>query len=196
MRRTVTTVAMLALLAGSAFAETPAPKAPAAGQPAPAQPAAPKPPAPVAADPSTTTAAFGDWLLRCIRATPEAPRFCEVIQTIEVEGRGTIAQLAVGRVEAKAPLKVTLVLPNNIAFATRPSLALADKDAKPLDLTWQRCLPGGCFADAALADPIVATWRGAAENGQIRFADGAGRAVALPFSFRGLPQALDAFAKN
>lgn len=183
------TIAAAALIVGVEGAT--APKAPAAP---------PAPTAPVAADPSATTAAFGDWVLRCVRAgeaAATAQRFCEVIQSIQVEGRqGPIAQLAIGRVQAKDPLKVTLVVPNNVSFATRPKLGVGDKDDKAIDLGWQRCLPGGCFADAVAREETLTAWRAATAAGQIQFPDGAGRVVAVPFSFRGLAQALDALAKT
>ncbi len=169
----------------------PAP-APAAATPAPA-PAAP----PVSADPSMTTAAFGDWLLRCVRTGENGrEKVCEVLQSITVEGQsGPFAQIAIGRLQPKDPLRVTVVLPHNVALNS-PARVQAGEADTPLGLTWQRCLPAGCYADAALADDVRNRWRATTGAGSISFADGTGRRVGLPISYRGLAQALDALAAN
>ena len=43
---------------------------------------------------------------------------------------------------------------------------------------------------------LLTRWRPKAERGRIALKDGPGRDVVLPFSFRGLSQALDAMAKQ
>jgi invasion protein IalB len=152
---------------------------------------------PVSADPTMTTAAFGDWLLRCVR-TGESGRekLCEVLQSITVEGQSApFAQIAIGRLQPKDPLRATVVLPHNVTLATPAQVQAGEADT-PLGLTWQRCLPGGCFADAILVDDVRTRWRAATRAGSISFADGAGRRIGLPISFRGLSQALDALATN
>ena len=75
-------------------------------------------------------------------------------------------------------------------------MALDDKDARPVDLNWRRCLPGGCFADAEIREDLLQHWRSQSAQGIIKFKDSAGRDIALPFSFRGFAQALDALAKS
>jgi invasion protein IalB len=152
---------------------------------------------PVSADPTMTTAAFGDWLLRCVR-TGESGRdkLCEVLQSITVEGQSApFAQVAIGRLQPKDPLRVTVVLPHNVTLGT-PAQVQAGEGDPPFGLTWQRCLPGGCFAEAVLADDVRTRWRAASRAGSMSFADGAGRRIGLPISFRGLSQALDALATN
>lgn len=47
-----------------------------------------------------------------------------------------------------------------------------------------------------MKDDLLQHWRAQTTQGQLRFKDSAGRDVALPFSFRGLAQALDALAKS
>ena len=77
-----------------------------------------------------------------------------------------------------------------------PRLAIDDKDTLPADLSWRRCLPGGCFADIEIKDDLLQRWRSQSAQGIIKFKDSAGRDVTLPFSFRGFAQALDALAKS
>jgi invasion protein IalB len=74
-------------------------------------------------------------------------------------------------------------------------VAADDKDPQPLELSWRRCVPGGCFAETELKDDVLKRYRAQTANGKMQFKDAAGREVPLPFSFRGLPQALDGLAK-
>ncbi|WP_158815621.1 invasion associated locus B family protein [Methylocapsa sp. S129] len=172
---------------------------PAASQTTPKPDAAKPAPGPVSADPQSTTAAYGDWVVRCQRIGDgaAAQRVCEAAETIQTQGaQGPIAQIAIGRVAPTDPLRLTLVLPPNVSFPSAPRMEVDDKDAHPVDLNWRRCLSGGCFADAEMKDDLLQFWRRQAGQGSIKFRDGVGRDIAAPFSFRGLAQALDALAKS
>lgn len=160
---------------------------------APAQAAPP----PVSAEPATTSATYGDWVMRCQRVGEgtAARRMCEVAQTIRVQqGRDPIAEVALGRLPVEKALHLTALLPPNVSFPSSVSVA-GEKPAQTLDLQWRRCLPGGCFADAVAADDLIKAWRGTAGAGKLTFKDAGGRDVQLPVSFRGLAQALDALDK-
>ncbi len=154
-------------------------------------------PAPVSAQPSVTTASFGDWTLRCVEgAGKDGGAACEVIQSIVLSGQqAPVAQLALGRLEATGGLQVTVVLPVNVALLSPATVSEdpAGKDA--VALTWQRCIPGGCFASAPAEDAMIAAWKAASTPGTLSFDDATGRKVALPFSLRGLTQALEAMQK-
>jgi invasion protein IalB len=171
-----------------------------AAKPAAAKPAAaPAAAAPISADPQTTTANYGDWTVRCQRVGDgaAAKRFCEVAQTIQQQGgQGPIAEIALGRLAPADPLRLTIVLPPNVGFPSSPRMGVDENDAHSAELAWRRCLPGGCFADSEMKDDLLQRWRGLADHGQIRFKDSAGHDVAVPFSFKGLAQALDALAKT
>ena len=54
----------------------------------------------------------------------------------------------------------------------------------------------GCFADVELTDELLKRLRTPVEAPRLGFMDAAGRDLALPFSLSGLPQALDALAKE
>jgi invasion protein IalB len=191
------------------------PRAPAARAPAPAatslapsatpatpSAAAPQPSTesgPVSSQPQATTASFGDWVMRCRRIdnTPGSATSCEVAQTLQVQGQGPIAEIAFGSPPGKdssVGMRVVVVLPNNVTFAGPVLMSIDEKD-KPVELTYRRCLPAGCFADTDAKDDILARWRTQAGRGRLAFKDGASRDIVLPFSFRGLAQALDAMAK-
>jgi invasion protein IalB len=198
----------LVVLAMGARAQAPAPSAgPATASPTPAAAAA-------SGQPDATSAAYGDWVLQCQRDAAQAGGpLCELRQTMLGEGQRPIAQLAIARLSAQAPLKLAVVLPTHVSFAEAPRLAAGEAGgagtagAAPeaaISLTWRRCLPMGCFADGDLSEPVTRQWRSQAPvpaqapapAGRLVFQDGGGRAVVLPVSFRGLGEALDAMNRK
>jgi invasion protein IalB len=194
-----TTAAAAAALAAAALAAiTPAlaqtrPSTPAAPAAAPPPPA--KPSAAVGSAPERTTATFGDWVLRC--EAVQAQRVCEVAQVVTWQGQtNPVGQLAIGKPAAGEGRQLTVVLPASIAILTRPQVTIAKTDAAPIELIWQRCFPGACIASAPVADEIVNGLAAQSEPGRIVFKDSGDREIALSLSFRGLPQALAALAKE
>jgi invasion protein IalB len=180
----------LFLLSDGALAQASAPKAGGAH-------VAPAASAKVSAEPNTTIASYGDWVLRCQRVEAEGKttRVCEAAEAIQIQGQAApIAQLAIGRLSPGEPLRITVVVPPAVTFPS--SVRVDAKNGAPVTLEWRRCLPGGCFADAVLKDDVLARWRGLSDAGQLTFKDAAGKDVTLPLSFRGLSQALDALAKE
>ncbi len=149
---------------------------------------------PVTADPSMTTAAFGDWVLRCIRIDDGAAshRVCEVSQSLMMDGgQGTIAQIAIGRPAVDQPMMLTTVLPNNVAFPSTVRLLVEENDQAPLELSWTRCIPGACIAQLALDAAALERLADRDAGGQIGFTDANANVVLLPISLRGLAQAID-----
>jgi invasion protein IalB len=134
--------------------------------------------------------------MRCSRIDSGNATSCEVAQTLQVQGQGPIAEIAFGRPPGNAPagMKVVVVLPNNVTFAGPVQMSIDEKD-RPIELTYRRCLPSGCFADIDARDEILGKWRTQNGRGRLAFKDGSNRDIVLPFSFRGLAQALDAMAK-
>jgi len=180
------------------FAIITAPMAAASAQ-SNAAPATPPAPAAVGTEPQNTLATYGDWVVRCSRAGDgaQAARICEVAQSIQVQGQqGAIAQIAVGRVNQKDPMRVTVALAPNISFPSAVKISPDDKDTQGIELSWRRCVPGGCFADAEIKDEELKRWRAQAGNGRLQFKDANGRDLALTVSFRGFSQALDGLAKS
>jgi invasion protein IalB len=149
-------------------------------------------------EPQSTTASFGDWVLRCQRLqVSELPRICEVAQTVQVQGQqNPIAELAIGRLKRSDPLRLTVILPVNVTFPSTPRMALDTKDSEAVELTWRRCLPGGCIADAVLKDDLLRKWRASGEAGRLEMKDAAARDISIKLSLRGLAQALDALEKT
>lgn len=87
-------------------------------------------------------------------------------------------------------------VPPNIAIGARPQVATAKAGAAPFELTWQRCVPGACFASAAISSAAIDELAAQSEPGRIVFRNAADRDTVLPLSFRGLSQAMAALAKE
>ena len=212
-------VAVAMLLPKIAFAQTAAGRTPAdptavsprtpngAAQqaPAPAKPTAPisptdaTRPTPVGAEPEATTASYGDWLLRCQRITTvgAAQQVCDVTQTVQAQGQqNPLLQLSFGQPVAKEPIKLTIYAPVNVSFPSVARLAVDDKDMQPAELIWRRCQPGGCVADLEIKEELLKRWRAQFGGGVVKIVDATGREIAIPFSFRGLAQALDALLRS
>lgn len=145
-----------------------------------------------------TTATYTDWTLRCIRDKDAGkPGLCEVTQTLQLKGQtGPVAQIAVGRLAPKSPLKLTVILPVNAAFDKGPQMQIEEQPAQAATLAWRRCASFGCVADLEVKTETLNAWRASPKGGQILFRNAGNQDVVLPFSFRGLAQALDAMAKS
>jgi invasion protein IalB len=78
----------------------------------------------------------------------------------------------------------------------KPQIVLNKPGVAAIELAWQRCTPGACFASGPIADSALAAMAAEAEPGRINFKDAAKRDTALPLSFRGLSQALDALGRE
>jgi len=175
--------AVLGALGSVAFAQTPA--------------APPSPPPPISSEPQVTTAAYADWILRCQHANdaPQATRQCEVAQTVQAQ-QNTILQMAFARANAKRPFRLVVIVPANVSFPSAVRVSINDKDPSPIDLTWRNCTSGGCAAEANITEEVLKQWRAQTEHGRVQIKDAAGRDATIPFSFRGLAQALDALARG
>lgn len=136
-----------------------------------------------------TTVTYGDWVVRC-QQPAGAARQCEAMQTLAIDGR-PIARIAVGRLAPSGDLAVAVNVPSNVAFTAPLTLGSATKEAPQLSLGWRRCLPNGCFADVMPAAAVFAQWQGQTVPGALGFVEGSGNAVTLPFSFRGLSDAIE-----
>lgn len=147
--------------------------------------------------PERTAASFGDWLLRCESVGAQPRRVCEVAHMIVLQDQtAPVAQIAIGRQAPGEGERLTIVVPSNIAIGARPQVTTGKAGAAPLELSWQRRLPGACFASAAISSAATGELAAQTEPGRIVFRNAAERDMALPLSFRGLSQAMAALAKE
>ena len=164
----------------------------------------PMPRVKASSSPDLTTATYGDWVLRCVRSTTretqkmekqQSPgKQCEIIQTIQLQGqRQPIAQLAIGYRPGESILTITAVLPVNISLPG--SVQITDKQGHDMNvLNWTRCLQGACFANANASHTILKKLSGQ-QQGFLQFHNANGQKTAIPLSWRGLIQAVDALEK-
>ena len=168
-------------------------------QTAPAKPAAPAavPAAPAAVDPNTpqtTTATYQDWVVRC-ETKPGAPKVCEAVQGVQVQGQqGLVAQIVFGRLKKEDPVRLIIELPRGVWLQGAVTVQTSDK-AAPIALAYTRCL-NGCLAELELKNDQLNALKASEGPGIINFVDGTQRKVQLPLSFKGFSAALDASLKG
>ncbi len=156
-------------------------------------------------EPEIMTTAYGDWALRCRKESGKKANgndaskenhACEISETLEAaDHSGPIAKLSIGRPGGAGALHAIVILPNNVSFPSSVHIRSDDKDIGSVQLDWVRCIPGGCFAEAVLADVTVDFWHGLDTMGRITFKDSSGAERSLPMSFHGFGAALDALNK-
>ena len=146
------------------------------------------------AGPSSTTATYGDWTVRCVPPPqdPAGAKVCEVTQAIRIEDRpGIMAQLAFGAWPKDGPLRVVVQLPNGVFLPPGVRLLPQEGATTSLDLAYSTCLQG-CFADAEISADMLATLTSSQGPARLEFVNNARKRVALPVSLDGLKAALDA----
>jgi invasion protein IalB len=159
--------------------------------------AKPAAPAPVSSVPERTTASFGDWLLRCEAAGTPPKRLCEVALVLTAQGQtAPIAQVALAKAAGADGTPLTVVLPHNVSLTSKPRIVFAKAGDVALELTWQRCTPGACFASLNLPADVMKKLGAQTEPAKIVYKTAAEQEIALPMSVRGLPQSLEALAKE
>ncbi|MDB5651464.1 MAG: invasion protein, partial [Hyphomicrobiales bacterium] len=99
---------------------------------------------------------------------------------------------AFGRPQKGEPLNLTILLPANISFDKPAKVFSEATDGVATELTWRKCVPGGCFADIKVSADLLKRWRTAGERGRIELRNANGQDIGLPISLRGFSQAMDA----
>lgn len=156
-----------------------------------AAPALAQAPAPT---PNVTTANFGDWVLRC-ESRADAPRACEVLQSLLDQRRQPVAQFAFGRAQRGQTMRLIVLIPANITVLTPLLIHLPDR-GPPIPVTLRACGPRGCVAEAEVNAAQLARLRAREAQGRLEYRDALNAEVALPFSTRGFGAALDALARE
>lgn len=168
----------------------------------PAAPAAP-PAAPPATAPDRTSAAYGDWTLRCETTRPAgqpAQRLCEIALTFTDARNQPVAQMVMGRTARAEPMRVILQVPLEARVEEAARLQADPAAAEALSLPFKLCsvARGGCFAEAELPnDAALRRLRARGDAaGRVSFRDTTGREIHLPMSLRGFGAALDALGRE
>ncbi|HBF30244.1 invasion associated locus B family protein [Rhizobium sp.] len=147
------------------------------------------------AEPSQTTAIYGDWITRCETAKrgDETTKSCEIAQAIAGgNGQGKIAQIVIGRAQGEKVDRVVVELPAGIWLPDGVLMKVADKDFATL--TFKRCVQS-CFASAPLTDAQREALF-AATAASFVFKDATQKPVTLPLSGKGIREAYKAMAEK
>lgn len=150
---------------------------------------------------STTSATYGNWLLRCESRKVETRtvKACEVSTNVTVKGEngasGTAAIVAFGRHPDKEGWQVALQLPIIVWLPTGAKLGIGD-EAPLVDATFVACRPTLCSAGATVGDTVIARMRSATTDLTVNYRAQTQQAVKVTLPINGLSEALTALGKE
>ena len=132
-----------------------------------------------AAQPSSTSATYGNWTVNCSVVVPQqaevnsAPQACEMVTKLNLKGDDgqlhPLLQIAIGqplddgnaRIVLHVPGDVALREPIVISLDTTPATDSDTQQPRPqtvlLNAFYLACPPSGCIADAVLSPDIMAS---------------------------------------
>ena len=163
------------------------------------------------AEPSSTTATYGNWVVSCAVPAGAAAKVCETTTHLSVKGQDgavhPLLQVAIGMPPGGTSLRVVMQVPGDVALRAPVRLSLdkaapdpaanpAAKTAAPQDelvsASYFTCQPGGCLADADLAGVALARLL-AAKSANVTFTAVAGaKQIVVPVSLEGFADAIAA----
>ncbi len=145
----------------------------------------------------STTATYDDWVLQCqSSAGPTPQKICDIAQVTEVQGKNLpVSRVAISRPAKGQPFRLVVQVPVNVSLRANVLIKVNQSDpglAAPFD----RCLPGGCFADFELKEDVIKKFLGGTAAGKITFKTANEQTATIPISFKGFAQAFDALIKQ
>jgi invasion protein IalB len=147
--------------------------------------------------PQRTTATYEDWTLRCETPAGTPPqKSCEIAQATHLQGQNNpVTQIAVSRPPKGGRPKLVILVPPNVWILVGAKLVYDEKQPG-IPAAFNRCFPGGCVAEAEIADDILKNLRARTSPGRLEFKDANQHDIAAPVSFKGFSQAFDALMKD
>ena len=150
-----------------------------------------------AAAQQSTTATYDDWVLQCQTAAGPSPqKNCDIAQVTEVQGKNLpLSRVAISRTVKGQPFRLVVQVPVNVSLRAEVRVQVNQSDpglAAPFD----RCMPGGCFAEFELKEDVIRKFLGATAAGKITFKTANEQTATIPISFKGFAQAFDALVKQ
>lgn len=153
----------------------------------------------VATYPSNTqsVAIYDDWRIACPPAADAKDKDkdpgCRMIEQVMDNRTGqSVLQLAMGLEKGKHVLDVSV--PLGVLLPAGVGLTFDDQE-KPILFQFRTCTTGGCIGHLDVDDKTYATFS-TAKDGKILVAGLDGKAVAVPVSLKGFPDAARAFSKT
>jgi invasion protein IalB len=146
-----------------------------------------------------TSATYQDWLLQCEMKEGTPPqKICIISQTTQMQNKTQsqpFSRVVFEKPVKGHPEKIAVQVPVNVTIAGNVRLQTTATDpgiTAPFDI----CIPGGCIARFDIKDDVLQKFRAADGAGKLAFKDATGHDVAVPLSFKGFHQALDALTKE
>lgn len=132
------------------------------------------------AEPTSTTATYGNWTVRCATSQPPAGdsqppvRVCEMTTRLTLKGNDgqtrPLLQVAIGQPPGADTVRIVLQLPLDVALRQPVTVSLDQPGdtAQPvpqqplLQASYLSCSARGCLAEADIAAALIDTLKGAA----------------------------------
>lgn len=139
--------------------------------------------------PEQITSTFGDWTVRCAGLSPS--RACDLVQQVQDQKRQPVMFAAFSANKDGNAATLQVRLPVNVLL--QEPVLLVVQGLAPVRFTWQSCDPDGCRAQIEATSQSIASLRNQKPETEaaIEFKSATAQPVKIPFSLRGLPQALD-----
>ena len=151
------------------------------------------------ADPSSTSATYGNWTVTCVQAADQ--KICQMVTKLNLKGNDgqlrPLIEVAIGQPAGGGDLRIVLQVPIDVALREPVVVSVDAEGADPAatpkpqrDLvaaSYFACVPAGCIADAALdADSLETLQKVSGMTATFTTLNGAKKI--------GVPVALDGFA--
>jgi invasion protein IalB len=118
------------------------------------------------------------------------------VAQVTTQGRSSpFSRVAVAHPVKGQPVKLVVQVPVNASFSSNVHIQSSDTDAG-ITAPFSRCVPSGCFAEFEIKEDVLKKLRTVSGAGKVSFSDATGHDVAVPVSFKGFGQAIDALAKE
>ena len=141
-----------------------------------------------------TVERFRDWTLQCLPEKGAQPETCAMIHEVLLENGRRLMAVQVTETSTVAnpgepSLVVVLSLPLGVYLPSGVQFTIDDKP--PLNLEFERCDRGGCYAGVVLGEALNAAMKGGVDS-IVRFNNLAGRTINAKVSLRGFTSAYNA----
>jgi invasion protein IalB len=137
---------------------------------------------------SESVTTYQDWRVACPPASSKE-QACEMQEDVLDSKSGSpVVRVAITSDKGKPELGLTLPL----GVALPPGVGLALGTDKPVVFGFRTCTGVGCIAVLPLDDKTLASFN-SAKDGKVLVAGLDGKVVAIPISFKGLPEATRAY---
>jgi invasion protein IalB len=134
-----------------------------------------------------TTATYDEWTVSCV----ENQKVCEITSSQQLEGQSAIAsQITISGLAKDKPARISIQIPPNAWIASGIKLTADEKDTG-IAAAFRWCVPSRCLADVEVKQDILKKLADLGDRpGNLVFQDATQHDQKIPFSFKGLGQAL------